>query len=57
MIVTAPCDDCKRPLTQEQIERIQAASERSIVYDEESPELSDEQLKMFKPVASKRKFG
>ncbi|MBR3497735.1 MAG: hypothetical protein IKO05_01935 [Selenomonadaceae bacterium] len=38
------------PLRPEQIERLRALKNRPIVYDEDCPELTDEELKEFKPV-------
>lgn len=40
--------------TAEQIERIRALKNRPIVFDEEFPELTEEQLKQFKRVNPKR---
>lgn len=41
-------------LTKEQIERIEAARERPIHYDDESPKLSKAKLKEFKRVSNVR---
>ena len=38
------------PLTPEQIKRLDALKDRPIVYDEDCPEMTDEQLKQFKRV-------
>ena len=38
------------PLRPEQIERLRALKNRPIVFDEDCPELTDEELKEFKPV-------
>ena len=38
------------PLRPEQIERLRALKNRPIVYDEDCPELTDEELKEFRPV-------
>ena len=35
--------------TPEQVERLRALKNRPIVFDEECPELTDEELKQFKP--------
>lgn len=40
--------------TPEQIERIRALKNRPIVYDEDCPKLTEEQLKQFKHVNPKR---
>lgn len=41
--------------TPEQIEEIRALKDRPIVYDDEFPELTDEELKQFKRVNPRRK--
>ena len=41
--------------TPEQIEEIQALKNRPIVFDDDCPELTDEQLKQFKRVNPRRK--
>ena len=41
--------------TPEQIERLRALKNRPIVFDEDCPELTDEQLKQFKRVNPRRK--
>ncbi len=38
------------PLTQEQIERLDDLKNHPIVYDEDCPEMTDEQLRRFKRV-------
>ena len=38
------------PLRPEQIERLRALKNRPIVYDEDCPKLTDEELKEFRPV-------
>ena len=38
------------PLTPEQIKRLDALKDRPIVFDEDCPEMTDEQLKQFKRV-------
>ena len=38
------------PLTQEQIERLDDLKNHPIVYDEDCPEMTDEQLRCFKRV-------
>jgi len=38
------------PLTPEQIARLDALKDRPIVFDEDCPEMTDEQLKQFKRV-------
>ena len=38
------------PLTPEQIERLDALKDRPIVFDEDCPEMTEEQLKQFKRV-------
>ncbi len=38
------------PLTPEQIKRLDELKDHPIVYDEDCPEMSDEQLKQFKRV-------
>ena len=42
--------DISKPLTPEQRARISEASKYPIVFDEDCPELTDEQLSMFKRV-------
>ncbi len=44
-----------QPLTEEEIEELRALKNRPIVFDEDCPELTDEQLKQFKRVNPKRK--
>ena len=43
-----------QPLTEEEKEEIRALKNRPIVYDEDCPKLTDEQLKQFKRVNPKR---
>ncbi len=43
------------PLTEEERKEIQALKNRPIVYDEDCPKLSPEQLKKFKRVNPRRK--
>ena len=38
------------PLTSEQIKRLDALKDRPIVFDEDCPEMTDEQLRQFKRV-------
>ena len=38
------------PLTPEQIKRLDALKDRPIVFDEDCPEMTEEQLKQFRPV-------
>ena len=52
------------PLTPEQIKRLDALKDRPIVFDEDCPEMTDEQLRQFKRVhprpeksGSNRKLG
>ena len=52
------------PLTLEQIKRLDALKDRPIVFDEDCPEMTEEQLKQFKRVHPRwedispdRKFG
>lgn len=56
MIVRRVIYEGQKP-TPEQIERLRAlkAENRPIVFDEDCPELTDEQLKQFKRVNPKRK--
>ena len=42
------------PLTQEQIERLDALKDRPIVFDEDSPELTPETYAAFKRAAAER---
>ena len=42
--------DLNAPLTPEQIARIEAAAKLPIVFDEDCPEMTEEQLARFKPV-------
>ena len=42
--------DPHQPLTPEQIQRLDALKDRPIVFDEDCPEMTDEQLSQFKPV-------
>lgn len=44
--------DLTSPLTQEEEAMLKAAAERSIEFDEDSPELTEEDLKKFKRVSS-----
>ncbi len=43
------------PLTEEELEEIRALKNRPIVYDEDCPKLTEEELKQFKRVNPKRK--
>ena len=52
------------PLTPEQIKRLDALKDRPIVFDEDCPEMTDEQLRQFRRVhpigedtSSRRKLG
>lgn len=47
--------DGKPKLTREQKKEIKAAAKRPIVFDEDCPELADEQLKEFRRVAQERR--
>ena len=42
------------PLTPEQIKRLDALKDRPIVFDEDCPEMTEEQLKQFKRVHPRR---
>ena len=42
-------------LTQEQIKQIEEADKKPIVFDEDCPELTEEQLKQFRRVSERRK--
>ena len=42
--------DSQMPLTSEQIQRLEALKDRPIVFDEDCPEMTDEQLSQFRPV-------
>ena len=44
-----------QPLTEEELEELRNLKNRPIVFDEDPPELTDEQLKQFKPVNPRRK--
>lgn len=46
MIITHTADVKRKP-TQEEIKLLNALKDRPIVYDEDSPELTDEQLSQF----------
>lgn len=56
MIIRRVIYEGQKP-TPEQIERIRAlkAENRPILYDDEFPELTDEELKEFRPVHPRRK--
>ena len=41
------------PLTPEQIAEIEEAKKHPIVFDEDCPEMTEEQLRQFKPVSSR----
>ena len=43
------------PLTEEEKEELRALEKRPIVYDEDCPKLTEEELKQFKRVNPKRK--
>ena len=43
------------PLTEEELEEIRALKNRPIVYDEDCPKLTEEELKQFKRVNPKHK--
>ena len=42
------------PLTPEQIKRLDALKYQPIVFDEDCPEMTEEQLRQFKPVLPRR---
>ena len=44
-----------QPLTEEEREELRALKNRPIVYDEECPELTEEQIKQFRRVNPRRK--
>ena len=44
-----------QPLTEEELEELRNLKNRPIVFDEDCPELTDEQLKQFKRVNPRRK--
>ena len=44
-----------QPLTEEELEELRALKNRPIVFDEDCPELTDEQLKQFRRVNPRRK--
>ncbi|MBQ2633762.1 MAG: hypothetical protein IJF88_04205 [Oscillospiraceae bacterium] len=43
------------PLTPEQIAEIEEAKKHPIVFDEDCPEMTEEQLRQFKPVSSRHR--
>lgn len=47
--------DINKPLTEEEIKMLENAEKMPIVYDEDSPELTDEQFKQFRLVSEMRK--
>lgn len=49
MVVTYSITEDQKP-TAEQIERIREAAKRPVVFDEDCPEMTEEQLRQFKPV-------
>lgn len=53
MIVTHICD-VKRKLTAEEKEMLEALKDRPIEFDEDCPELTDEQLRQFRRISEKR---
>ena len=44
-----------QPLTEEELEELRALKNRPIVFDEDCPELTDEELKQFRRVNPRRK--
>lgn len=44
-----------QPLTEEELEELRNLKNRPIVFDEDCPELTDEELKQFKRVNPRRK--
>lgn len=54
MLITDINADVKRKLTQEEIKMLNALKDRPIEFDEDCPELTDEQLKQFKRVSKER---
>ena len=44
-----------QPLTEEELEELRALKNRPIVFDEDCPELTDEELKEFRRVYPKRR--
>ena len=51
MIITYSITENQKP-TPEQIQRIKEAAKRPVVYDDDCPEISDEQLSRFRKVTS-----
>ena len=49
MVVTYTVAENQKP-TPEQLSRIREAAKRPIVFDEDCPEMTDEQLRQFRPV-------
>lgn len=43
-------------LSEEQVRRIREAAKRPIVFDEDSPEMTDEELSRFRPVREKKRI-
>lgn len=50
MMVRVPFESCHDPLTAEELKELEEATKRPIVYDEDCPKLTKEQLKQFKRV-------
>ncbi|MBD5129169.1 MAG: hypothetical protein HDT43_04520 [Ruminococcaceae bacterium] len=46
--------DVSQPLTEEQIKMLEALKDRSIVFDEDCPELTEEELSQFERVSGDR---
>lgn len=58
MIVTKTWDEINRDLTEQEKAELEAAEKMPIVFDEDCPELTPEQVKQFKPFDSiKIKFN
>lgn len=45
----------KEPLTSVELAELEAAEKKSAIYDDDCPELTDEQLSMFAAIAKKRR--
>lgn len=52
-VIVKKCIDVSRPLTKEQIQKPEFLKDQSIEFDDDCPELTEEELMQFKRVSDK----
>ena len=55
-MVNVSCKELNAELTREELEELENAAARTIKYDEDSPEMTEEMLKQFKRMKQNRDF-